>query len=199
MNVGKNNFECFRYEYFADRTAAFEALKAGVYLYHEEFYSAIWATGYDFPALDKGWVIREEIDDARPSGAQGFWINTRLPKFQDRRVREAIGMMFNFEWSNETLFYGLYERLDSFWENSPMEAEGMLEGEELAVLEPYRDQLPESVFSEPAYVPPVSTTRKTDRRLVRQANTLLEEAGWLIGDDGLRRKRRGRSPERDLH
>ncbi len=191
VNVGKNNFECFRYEYFADRTAAFEALKAGVYLFHEEFYSAIWATGYDFPALDKGWVIREEIDDARPSGAQGFWINTRLPKFQDRRVREAIGMMFNFEWSNETLFYGLYERLDSFWENSPMEAEGMLEGEELAVLEPYRDQLPESVFSEPAYVPPVSTTRKTDRRLVRQANALLEEAGWLIGDDGLRRNDKG--------
>lgn len=190
-NVGKNNFECFRYEYFADRTAAFEALKAGVYLFHEEFFSALWATGYDFPALDKGWVIREEIEDARPSGAQGFWFNTRLPKFQDRRVREAISMMFNFEWSNETLFYGLYERLDSFWENSPMQAAGPLEGAELAVLEKYRDQLPETVFTEPAYVPPVSTTRKTDRRLVRQANALLEEAGWVIGDDGLRRNDAG--------
>ena len=191
VNVGKNNFDCFRYEYFADRTAAFEALKAGVYLYHEEFFSALWATGYDFPALDNGWVIREEIEDARPSGAQGFWINTRLEKFQDRRVREAIGMMFNFEWSNETLFYGLYDRLDSFWENAPMQAEGMLEGEELAVLEKYRDQLPETVFTDPAYVPPVSTTRKTDRGLVRQANALLEEAGWVIGDDGLRRNENG--------
>ena len=191
VNVGDHNFDCFRYEYFADRTAAFEALKAGVYLFHEEFFSAIWATGYDFPALDKGWVIREEINDARPSGAQGFYLNTRLPKFQDRRVREAIGMMFNFEWSNDTLFYGLYERLDSFWENSTLEASGMLEGEELAVLEKYRDQLPETVFTEPAYVPPVSSTRKSDRALVRRANALLDEAGWMIDDNGIRRNAAG--------
>ena len=191
VNVGTHNFDCFRYEYFADNTAAFEALKAGVYLFHEEFFSALWATAYDFPALEKGWVKREVLDDSRPSGAQGFWFNMRLPKFQDRRVREAIGMMFNFEWSNETLFYGSYARLDSFWENAPMQAEGVLEGEELAVLEPYRDQLPETVFTEPAFVPPVSTTSKTDRRLVRAANALLEEAGWTIGDDGLRRNADG--------
>ncbi|MYH57495.1 MAG: ABC transporter substrate-binding protein [Boseongicola sp. SB0675_bin_26] len=191
VNVGAYNFDCFRYEYFADNTAAFEALKAGVYLFHEEFFSALWATAYDFPALEKGWVKREVLDDGRPSGAQGFWFNMRLPKFQDRRVREAIGMMFNFEWSNETLFYGSYARLDSFWENAPMQAEGMLEGEELAVLDPYRDQLPETVFTEPAFVPPVSTKSKTDRRLVRAANALLEEAGWTIGDDGLRRNADG--------
>ncbi|MCV6591519.1 MAG: extracellular solute-binding protein [Silicimonas sp.] len=191
VNRGKNNFDCFRYEYFADRTAAFEALKAGVYHFHEEFFSAIWATGYEFPALDKGWVIREEVKDGRPSGAQGFYLNARLPKFQDRRVREAIGMMFNFEWSNETLFYGLYDRLDSYWENSPLEARGMAEGAELAVLERYRAQLPERIFTEPAYVPAVSSTRKTDRKLVRRANALLEEAGWVIGDDGLRRNGAG--------
>ncbi len=191
VNVGNHNFDCFRYEYFSDSTAAFEALKAGVYLFHEEFFSALWATGYDFPALDNGWVKREVIEDGRPSGAQGFWINTRLEKFKDRRVREAIGMMFNFEWSNDTLFYGSYQRLDSFWENSPMQASGLLEGEELAVLEPFRDQLPSTVFTEPAFVPPVSTTRKTDRKLVRQANTLLEEAGWVIGDDGKRRNAAG--------
>ena len=191
VNVGKNNFDCFRYEYFADNTAAFEALKAGIYMFHEEFFSALWATAYDFPALDNGWVKREVINDARPSGAQGFWFNTRLDKFKDRRVREAIGMMFNFEWSNETLFYGSYERLDSFWENSPMQAEGLLDGEELAVLEAYRDQLPDTVFTAPAYVPPVSTNRKTDRKLVRQANALLEEAGWVIGDDGKRRNDAG--------
>ncbi len=191
VNIGAWNFDCFRYEYFADRTAAFEALKAGVYLFHEESFSAIWATGYDFPALEKGWVKRETIPDERAAGAQGFWLNLRKPQFQDRRVREAIGMMFNFEWSNETLFYGLYDRTDSFWENSDMQASGPLEGEELAYLEPYRDRLPETVFTEDAYSPPISSTRKTDRTLVRQANTLLQEAGWIIGDDGLRRNAEG--------
>lgn len=191
VNVGKDNFQCYRYEYFADTTAAFEALKAGVYLFHEEFFSAIWATGYDFPALDKGWVKREVIEDNRPSGAQGFWFNLRRPQYQDRRVREAISLMFNFEWSNETLFYGLYERTDSFWEGSNMQAEGMAEGEELALLGTYRADLPEAVFAEPAYSPPVSTTRKTDRGLVREANRLLEEAGWIIGSDGLRRNAAG--------
>ena len=191
VNVGKDNFQCYRYEYFADTTAAFEALKAGVYLFHEEFFSAIWATGYDFPALDKGWVKREVIEDNRPSGAQGFWFNLRRPHYQDRRVREAISLMFNFEWSNETLFYGLYERTDSFWEGSNMQAAGMAEGEELALLEAYRADLPETVFAEPAYSPPVSTTRKTDRGHVREANRLLEEAGWIIGDDGLRRNAAG--------
>ncbi|NNE88241.1 MAG: ABC transporter substrate-binding protein [Silicimonas sp.] len=192
VNIGRDNFDCLRYEYFADSTAAFEALKSGVYLFHEENFSAIWATGYDFPALDKGWVIRETIPDDRSSGAQGFWFNLRRDKFSDRRVREAISMMFNFEWSNETLFYGLYNRTDSFWENSNLQAEGMLEGDELAVLEPFRDQLPETVFTEPAYSPPVSTPRKTDRRLLRQAIALLDEAGWTIGDDGKRRNADGR-------
>ncbi|NNF90389.1 MAG: ABC transporter substrate-binding protein, partial [Boseongicola sp.] len=181
----------YRYEYFSDNTAAFEALKAGVYLFHEEFFSAIWATGYDFPSLDKGWVKREVIADDRPSGAQGFWLNLRRPQYQDRRVREAIALMFNFEWSNETLFYGLYNRTDSFWEGSNMQAEGEGSDAERAVLEPFRNQLPETVFSEPANTPPESTTRKTDRGHVRQANTLLEEAGWVIGDDGVRRNADG--------
>jgi microcin C transport system substrate-binding protein len=191
VNVGANNFDCVRYEYFADNTAAFEALKAGVYLFHEEFFSAIWATGYDFPALDKGWVRRETIADDRPSGAQGFWFNLRRPHFQDRRVREAIALMFNFEWSNETLFYGLYQRTDSFWEGSGMQAEGMPEGEELALLEEFGAELPATVFSAPAFSPPASTPRKTDRGHVREANRLLEEAGWIIGTDGLRRNEAG--------
>lgn len=191
VNVGKDNFECYIYEYFADSTAAFEALKAGVYLFHEEFFSAIWATGYDFPALEKEWVRREVLKDGRPAGAQGLYFNTRLEKFQDRRVREAVGLLFNFEWSNETLFYGLYSRTDSFFEGTDMQASGVLEGAELAVLEPFRDQLPERVFTEPAFVPNVSTTRKTDRGAVRRANSLLEEAGWIIGDDGLRRNSDG--------
>ena len=191
VNVGTWNFDCFRYEYFADSTAAFEALKGGAYLFHEENFSALWATGYDFPALDKGWVIRREIPDGRAAGAQGFWFNLRKPKFEDRRVREAVALMFNFEWSNETLFYGLYERTNSFWENSPLQASGMAEGEELAVLQPFRDLLPERIFTEPAYEPPVSTNRKTDRGHVRVASALLEDAGWIVGADGLRRNASG--------
>jgi microcin C transport system substrate-binding protein len=192
VNVGKDNFDCYRYEYFTDTTAAFEALKAGVYLFHEEFFSAIWATGYEFPSLDKGWVRREVISDNRPSGAQGFWFNMRLAKFQDRRVREAVGMMFNFEWSNESLFYGLYARTDSFWEGSVMQAAGLPTGEELALLEEFEGRLPPSVFTEPAFAPSVSSTRALDRSAARVASALLDEAGWIIGDDGLRRDASGK-------
>lgn len=192
VNVGKNNFDCYVYEYFADTTAAFEALKVGEYLLHEEFSSAIWATGYDFPALDNGWVIREEIDDGRSSGAQGYYMNLRREKFQDPRVREAIGMMFNFEWTNKTLFHGLYNRSDSFWENSNLQAEGLPEGAELEALEPYRDQLPETVFTEPAYTPPVSSEdSKIDRSAIRAASALLNEAGWTVGPDGMRQNADG--------
>ncbi len=191
VNVGSANFDCFVYEYYADRTAAFEAFKAGGYLFHQEFSSLIWATGYDFPALDKGWVKKAELADNTPSGTQGFWFNLRREKFQDPRVREAIALMFNFEWTNETLFYGLYARTDSFFENSPMQAEGLPQGEELAVLEEFRDQLPPEVFTEPAYVPPVSGKNQLDRGNMRKASALLDEAGWTVGSDGIRRNAKG--------
>ena len=191
VNVGRDNFDCVVYEYFADRTAAFEALKSGEYLFHEEFSSQIWATGYEFPALERGWVIREEIDDQRPSGTQGFWINLRREKFQDIRVRQAIGRMFNFEWSNEQLFYGLYARTDSFFENTDLQAEGVPEGAELALLEEFRDQLPPEIFTEPAFVPAVSAPRLGDRAAAREASDLLDAAGWTVGEDGLRRNAAG--------
>ena len=111
--------------------------------------------------------------------------------FQDPRVREAIGLMFNFEWTNETLFYGLYERTDSFFENSPMQAEGLPEGEELAVLEEFRDRLPPEIFTEPAWSPPVSGKQQTDRAAIRRASRLLDEAGWTVGPDGMRRNAAG--------
>ena len=190
-NVGASNFECYLYEYFADQTAAFEALKVGAYLFHEEFSSLIWATDYDFPALTRGWVLQETLPDNRPSGTQGFWFNLRRDKFQDPRVREAIATMFNFEWTNETLFYGLYDRTDSFWENSPMEASSVPEGEELAALEMFRDQLAPEIFTEDAYVPPVYAREQTPRSAVRAASRLLAEAGWEIGPDGMRRNADG--------
>lgn len=191
VSVGMSNFDCYVYEYFADTTAAFEAFKVGNYLFQQEFSSLIWATGYNFPALDKGWVKKAELDDNTPSGAQGFWFNLRREKFQDPRVREAIGLMFNFEWTNETLFYGLYQRTDSFFENSKMQAEGVPEGEELAVLEEFRDQLPPEIFTEPPYEPPVSGKSQLDRGNMRKASALLDEAGWPVGPDGLRRNAKG--------
>ncbi len=191
VNVGSSNFDCYIYEYYADNNAAFEAFKVGDYKFHQEFYSVLWATAYDFPALKKGWVKRVELADNSPSGSQGFWFNLRREKFADPRVREAIAQMFNFEWTNETLFYGLYKRTDSFFENSPMQAEGLPQGEELAVLEEFRDKLPPGIFTEPAYVPPVSGKQQLDRSALRRAMGLLDAAGWKIGTDGLRRNAKG--------
>ncbi len=192
VNVGSNNFDCFVFEYFADNTAAFEALKVGAYLFHQEFFSSLWATGYDFPAVNNGWVIKEALPDNRPSGTQGFWFNLRRDKFADPRVREAISLMFNFEWSNATLFHGLYNRTDSFWENSEhMQAEGLPEGLELAALEEFRDRLPAEIFTEPAYSPPVMSTQQLDRSAIRRASALLDEAGWTVGEGGLRRNAAG--------
>ena len=191
VRVGMHNFDCVRYEYFADNTAAFEAFKVGEYTLHEEFFSALWATNYDFPAINDGQIIRETLEDDRPSGTQGFWLNMRRPFLQDIRVREAIAILFNFEWSNETLFYGLYDRTDSFWENTSMQASGFATGSELALLEPFRSTLPGSVFNEPAYSPPVNSTQQIDRGALRAASALLDEAGWIVGEDGLRRNAEG--------
>lgn len=187
VNVGKNNFDILQVEYFADYTTAFEAFKAGAYMYREEFMSLIWATGYDFPAVQNGAVKVETLPDGRPAGTQGFWFNLRRPVFEDPRVRQAIGMAFNFEWANESLFYGLYRRTDSFWENSTMQAEGMPSEAELALLTPLREHLPEAVFTEPAFSPVESNSANVaDRRTLREAGRLLDEAGWTVGADGIR-------------
>lgn len=190
INIGRENFEFIRVEMFADYTSAFEAFKGGVYHFREEFFSKLWATSYDFPAIEKGWVVRATLPDGRPSGTQGFWLNTRREKLKDPRVREALGLMFNFEWSNKTLFYGLYDRTDSFWENSHLQADGMPSEDELAILEPLREHLPESVFTEPAWTPHVSRPDQLDRSAVRKAGKLLDEAGWTL-QDGIRKNSAG--------
>ena len=124
MNRGRFNFDEVRFEYFRERTAAFEALKAGDLDLREEFTSRDWATAYDFPALKDGRVMKVELPDETPSGAQGFFFNLRREKFQDIRVREALNLAFDFEWTNKNLFFGLYERTASFFELSPLKAEG---------------------------------------------------------------------------
>ncbi len=180
INKGRNNFDRLTVEYYTDYTAAFEGFKGGVYSYREEFLSKLWATSYDFPSLSKGWVVKNIVPDGNPSGTQGFWFNLRKEKFQDARVREAIGMMFNFEWSNKTLFYGIYNRTDSFWENSNMEATDLITDAERALLEPLKEHLPESIFTDPAFVPNTSRTNQLDRGALRKASRLLDEAGWTI-------------------
>jgi len=176
VNVGQNNFDRIRYEYFRDRIVAFEAFKNGTLNFNEEFTSRTWATGYDFPALREGRVKKEEIPNDAPSPIQGWYFNTRREAFKDPRIREAIGLAFDFEWTNVNIMYGSYRRLTSYFENSDMKAAGPPSPEEVALLEPFRKGLPASVFGEP-YTPPTSDGSGQDRRLLRRADELLREAG----------------------
>lgn len=176
VNVGQNNFDHIRIEYFADRNVAFEAFKAGAYTAHEEFTSATWAKGYDFPAFSEGRVKREEIPDANISGIQGWFFNTRRPAFADPAVREAIGNAFDFAWTNANLMYGAYKRTESFFENSDMKAVGAPSPQEIALLAPFRDKLSPKVFGE-VYVPPVSDASGQDRALLRTAMDLMQKSG----------------------
>ncbi|MDA7949031.1 MAG: extracellular solute-binding protein [Hyphomicrobiaceae bacterium] len=181
VNQGRFNFDELRYEYFRDRTAQFEALKAGEYDLREEFTSKTWATEYDIPQVKSGKLIRLTLPDERPSGAQGFFINTRRDKFKDPRVRKALDHAFDFEWTNRNQFYGLYKRTNSFFENSDMKASGPPSEGELALLAPHRDKLPKEVFDTP-YSSPVSNGSGQDRKLLRAASKLLKEAGWTVKD-----------------
>ncbi len=189
VNRGRFNFEELRYEYYRDRTAELEALKAGAYDLREEFTSRDWATAYDIPQIKDGRLIKLTIPDERPSGAQGFFINTRLERFKDIRVRKALAYAFDFEWTNKNLFYSLYKRTSSFFENSDMKATGKPSAEELTLLEPYRDKLPKPVFEE-AYRPPVTDGSGRIRKNLRAATKLLNAAGWKQ-KDGKRRNAEG--------
>jgi microcin C transport system substrate-binding protein len=174
--VGLNNFDRIRYEYFRDRTVAFEAFKNGTLNYNEEYTSRFWAQNYDFPAVREGRVKREEIANESPAPIQGWYFNLRRDAFKDPRIREAIGLVFDFEWTNQNIMFGSYKRTTSFFENSDMKAVGTPSPEELALLEPFRNALPKTVFGEPP-VPPVSDGSGQDRRLLRRADELLREAG----------------------
>jgi microcin C transport system substrate-binding protein len=193
INRGRNNFDTIRIEYFADGAAAFEAFKSGVYTFRNENSAKQWATGYDFPALTKGHAVKAELPNGNKASGQAFLFNLRREKFQDPRVREAIGMMFNFEWSNQTLFYGQYARINSVWENSWLAANGAPSPEEAAILKPLVDEglLPASILTDEAVMAPVSSERQLDRKNLRAASKLLDDAGWPVGADGLRRNAKG--------
>ena len=176
---GQGNFDVLRFEYYRDREVGFEGFTAKNYLFREEFTSRTWATRYDFPAFKDGRVKRNVLPDDTPSGAQGWFINTRRDKFKDRRVREALIDAFDFEWTNKNIMYGAYDRTHSVFQNSPMMAKGKPDADELALLEPFRGKQPDEVFDEP-YVPPVTDGSGQDRQWLRRGARLLDDAGCTL-------------------
>ena len=191
INKGRNNFDKIRIEYFADYNSAFEGFKGGSYTFRTEYMSKLWATGYDFPAIEKKWVTKKLLPNGDIAPGQSFIINLRRDKFSDVKVRKAIGLMFNFEWSNKTLFYDLYARINSFWENSDMAAIGKPSKEEIDILREFESILPKNLINSEVAEVSVSTTKQLDRNNLRKASKLLDEAGWDVGNDGLRRNSNG--------
>lgn len=176
VNVGLNNFDRIRYEYFRERQAAFEAFKSGVVTFNEEYTSRLWNTAYDFPAIREGKVRKETLPDGKPIASQGWYFNTRREQFADPRIREALAYAFDFEWTNANIMYGAYKRMQSFFQNSDMQAKGPPTAEELKLLEPFRGKVPDEAFGEP-WAPPVSDGSGSDRNLLRKADELLRAAG----------------------
>ena len=184
INRGSANFDTVRYEYFADRKVAFEAFKAGVFTFREEFTSATWATGYDFAAVNDGRVKRETLPDNTPNGTQAWYMNTRRDKFKNPLIRQALGLAFDFNWTNKNLMYGVYQRTVSYFQNSPMAATGTPSPEELAILEPFRGKVSDAVFGE-VYMPPDSDGSGMDRKMMKSSSVMLTAAGCKRQDSAL--------------
>lgn len=197
VNRGQYNFDSIRYDYYRDATVMLEAFKSGAYDFRSEFVAKLWATGYDFPAVDRGDVVKENLPHNRVAGMQGFVFNTRRPLFQDPRVREALGYAFDFQWTNKTLFYDQYTRTRSYFDNSDLAATGLPDAEETAILEAlaaaHPDAVPPRALTQ-AYQPPVVDEAEGGLRAnLRQAFALLSEAGWTVGEDGVLRNAEGRA------
>lgn len=182
VNRGFYNFDTMVTDYYRDNTVALEALKAGQFDYWLETSAKNWATAYDVPAVQNGQLIKEEIANRNPTGMQGFIFNIRRPLFQDRRVREALGLLFDFEWTNKQLFNGAYTRTRSYFDNSELASSGLPDEAELKILEPLRAQIPPQVFTD-EYRVPVTDGSGIIREQQRRAYQLLQEAGWRIEGD----------------
>ena len=185
VNRGRFNFGQIRLEFYRDRDVQHEAFKSGDFDFHEEFTSRIWATGYDFPAVRDGRVIKEAVPNRGPASRQYFVLNLRKPKFQDRRVRLAINHTFDFEWTNTNLFYSVYQRSGSIYQNTDMAATAPPTPAELELLTPFRDKVPPGVFGE-GYRQPASDGSGNNRRNLRRAQQLFSEAGWTVQDGQLK-------------
>ncbi len=181
---GLFNFRTVSVDYYRDEDVALEAFKAGEYDFRYERVSKLWATAYDIPAVRNGTMVREEIPHSNPAGMQAFALNLRNPLLQDRQLRMAMELAFDFEWTNRNLFYGAYKRSASYFSNSFLASSGLPSEEELKLLEPYREQLPPEVFTEP-YQPPVSSGNDNNRSNLRKAKHLLDSAGYYVEKDQL--------------
>ncbi|MCC7049471.1 MAG: ABC transporter substrate-binding protein, partial [Alphaproteobacteria bacterium] len=179
VNVGRENFDVIRYDYFRDQSIWLEAFKANAYDFRLENSAKEWATAYDIPALKNGAMKKEPLPNSRTQGMQGWVFNMRRPLFQDRRVREAIIAGFDFEWMNKNLSYGQYTRSRSYWHNSELESKGLPSAEELKLLEPLRGQIPGEVFTT-EYNPPTTDSSGNNREQLRRGAELLKQAGWTV-------------------
>lgn len=184
VNRGKYNFDRVEVEFYRDANVAFEAFKAGEFDFYIEHQAKNWANSYRFPAVARGDVIRAEIPHQIPTQTQALFMNTRHKVFQDRRVREAMGLMFDFEWTNRALFNNAYLRAASYYPNSEFTATGKPEGQEWLLLSPYREQLPAQLFTEPFKVP-TTDGRGIPRETLRRALGLLGDAGWKLSGQRL--------------
>ena len=184
INVGRNNFDAIRFDFYRDQTVALEAFKAQQYDFRSEGSSKEWATGYDFPARKAGLVKLDMVPHSRPTGMQAFVFNLRRDKFREPAVRQALSYAFDFEWSNKNLFYGQYARTTSFFSNSELAASKPPTPDELAVLEPLRGKVPEEVFTK-VYAPPKSDGSGRIRGNLRKAARLLKKAGWKVQNNNL--------------
>ena len=181
VNVGQDNFERIRYEFFRDATVLRQALKGGVIDFREENQAKAWATDYDVPAVENNWLLKMKVPTQATEGMQGFVYNTRRPVFQDERVREALGYAFDFEWTNPALFFGQYTRTDNYFDNSELASSGLPDGEELEILERFRGRLQDEVFTEVFAVPETDGSGWPRANLGR-AFELLADAGWVVRD-----------------
>lgn len=182
VNRGFYNFDRLVFDYYRDNTVALQAFKAGQFDYWLETSAKNWATAYDVPAVRDGRLLKEEIANHNPTGMQGFIFNIRKPLLQDRRIREALALLFDFEWTNRQLFNGAYFRTRSYFDNSELASSGLPGKTELAILEPLRGQVPDEVFDKPFELP-VTDGSGIIREQQRRAYQLLTEAGWQVKDD----------------
>lgn len=193
LNVrqGMFNFERVTYEYYRDLTVGFEAFKAGEYDFHLETHSKRWARDYHGPAFESGRIKRRLLEHKNNAGMQGFMFNLRRPLFQDRRVRRAINLAFDFPWANQHLFYDQYTRATSYFSNSELAARpGPPQGDVRALLDKHRDALPAAVFGPTQRPPSVDAPGDLRENLLR-ARELLQQAGWSVGPDGILRNAEG--------
>jgi microcin C transport system substrate-binding protein len=192
VNRGQYNFKRIRYDYYQDETVRLAAFKSGEFDFIEEKVSKQWATAYVGPPFEQGLIKKESIKDGNPSGMQCFVVNQRRELFKDRRVRYALAHAFDFEWTNQNLFYSMYKRTDSYFENSEMQAHGPLSPDVLKILEPFRDQLWPEVYTRD-YAPPSTAGENGLRKNLRKAFELLSEAGWTVKDGVLRNNASGKA------